>query len=122
MPFGLVRAPRTFQRLMDKVIQGFEYKIALCYIDDIIICARNSYDCITNLELIFNRVRAANLKLKTKKCVLFAEQVSFLGHLITKDGVATDPVKIDSLKDRHPIETSMKLSVRSETRPNLSNN
>ena len=105
MPFGLVRAPRTFQRLMDKVIQGFEYKIALCYIDDIIIYARNSYDCITNLELIFNRVRAANLKLKAKKCVLFAEQVSFLGHLITKDGVATDPVKIDSLKDRHPPRT-----------------
>ena len=37
MPFGLVKAPRTFQRLMDRVIQGLEYDIALAYIDDVIV-------------------------------------------------------------------------------------
>ena len=39
MPFGLVKAPRTFQRLMDRVIQGLEYEMALCYLDDIIVFA-----------------------------------------------------------------------------------
>ena len=105
MPFGLVRAPRTFQRLMDKVIQGLEYKIALCYLDDIIIFASTKLACIDNIEQVLIRLRAANLKLKAKKCVLFAESVSYLGHLITKDGVHTDPAKIESIKNRHPPRT-----------------
>ena len=69
MPFGLVRAPRTFQRLMDRVIQGLEYEMALCYIDDIIIFASSLDQCMDRLVTIFDRLRSANLKLKAKKCI-----------------------------------------------------
>ena len=83
MPFGLVRAPRTFQRLMDKVIRGLEHRIALAYLDDIIVYGATQDECITNLLIVFERLAAAHLKLKPKKCMLFATEVNYLGQVIT---------------------------------------
>ena len=106
MPFGLVRAPRTFQRLMDRVIQGLEYEMALCYIDDIIIFASSLDQCMDRLVTIFDRLRSANLKLKAKKCILFSRQVKFLGHVISEEGITTDPDKVQSVVDWHPPRTT----------------
>ena len=75
MPFGLVRAPRTFQRLMDKVIQGLEYETALCYIDDIIVFGPTIDAVLDRMTVVLERLRAAKLKLKAKNCVLFAKKV-----------------------------------------------
>ena len=106
MPFGLVKAPRTFQRLMDRVIQGLEYRVALAYIDDIIVYARDIDGCIDNMQLVLERLRNANLKLKAKKCILFAHEVEYLGHVITSTGVKTDPKKIEAVKEWHPPRTT----------------
>ena len=105
MPFGLVKAPRTFQRLMDRVIQGLEYKIALAYLDDIIVYGKSIDACLDNMEVVLQRLRDANLKLKAKKCILFAKEVEYLGHVITSDGVHTDPKKIEAVRDWHPPRT-----------------
>ena len=64
MPFGLVRAPRTFQRMMDKLIQGLEYEVALCYLDDIIIFGPTIQSCMDRIQIVLTRMRNANLKLK----------------------------------------------------------
>ena len=66
MPFGLVKAPRTFQRLMDKVIQGLEYETALCYIDDIIVFGPTINSVLDRMTVVLERLRAAKLKLKAK--------------------------------------------------------
>ena len=105
MPFGLVKAPRTFQRLMDRVIQGLEYRVALAYIDDIIVYGRTIDSCIDSMQLVLERLRNANLKLKAKKCILFADEVEYLGHVITGNGVKTDPKKIEAVKEWHPPRT-----------------
>ena len=102
MPFGLVRAPRTFQRLMDRVIRGLSHKIALAYLDDIIVYGASLDKTLENLELIFDRLRQANLKLKAKKCQLFATEVNYLGYVITSKGIKTDPKKIEAIKNWHP--------------------
>ena len=107
MPFGLVGAPRTFQRLMDRVIRGLEYRIALAYIDDIIVYGPTLDACLDNLTVVFGRLSDANLKLKGKKCVLFAQEVNYLGHVITSDGVKTDPKKVEAVALWHP-PTSVK--------------
>jgi hypothetical protein len=44
-------------------------------------------------------MREADLKLSPKKCVFFQRQVSFLGHLISKDDIATDSKKIEDVID-----------------------
>ena len=70
MPFGLVGAPRTFQKMMDRIIRGLEYKIALAYLDDIIVYGATIRECIENLRIVFGRVREAGLKLKPSKSVV----------------------------------------------------
>jgi hypothetical protein len=99
MPFGLCSAPATFQRLMEAVLAGLQWEICLIYLDDIIIAGRTFEDMMVNLEKVFDRLAQAGLKLKAKKCHLFAKQVNFLGHVISEEGVATDPEKTAVIKN-----------------------
>ena len=107
MPFGLCNAPATFERLMETVLSGLQWEMCLVYLDDIIVLGKSFEDMMQNLETVFNRLASAGLKLKAKKCNLFAQKVEYLGHIILEDGVSTDPNKIEVVKDwREP--TSVK--------------
>ena len=99
MPFGLKGAPRTFQRMMDHLLLGLDYKVALAYLDDIIVYGATIEDCMKNLQMVFGRIRGANLKLKAKKCSLFQLETLYLGHIISGDGVRCDPTKIEAVKN-----------------------
>jgi transposase InsO family protein len=94
MPFGLCNAPATFQRLMDIVLSGLNFEICLVYLDDVIIFGSTPEQHLDRLGQVFGRLREANLKLKPSKCRLMQRTVSFLGHIVTQDGVAVDPSKI----------------------------
>lgn len=59
-----------------------------------------------NLTSVFDRLKSANLKLEPKKCVLFQEQVSFLGHIVSHDGIRCNPEKISAVRD-WPTPTSV---------------
>ena len=93
MPFGLCNAPATFERLMETDLAGLLWQICLIYLDDVIVIGKDFGDMIKNLSLIFERLQEAGLKLKPRKCKLFAKKVEFLGHVISKAGVKTDPSK-----------------------------
>ncbi|KAJ3639222.1 hypothetical protein Zmor_004090 [Zophobas morio] len=82
LPFGLCNAPSTFQDLTDRVFHGLKWSCVLVYLDDLIIYSKTSQEHLEKLELVFQRLREANLKLKTEKCVFFAEQVKILGHIV----------------------------------------
>ena len=97
MPFGVTGGPATFQRLIDKILRGLEYKIALAYLDDIVVYGSSVTQCISRLETVFGRLQDANLKLKPKKCVLFQEQILYLGHIVSADGISCDPDKISAV-------------------------
>ncbi|XP_060564385.1 uncharacterized protein LOC132723637 [Ruditapes philippinarum] len=99
MPFGLCNAPATFERLMERVLAGLTWKQCLVYLDDIIAYSKTFEDHLTSLDEIFGRMSEANLKLSPEKCVLFQKQVNFLGHVISSDGVATDPRKIEEVRN-----------------------
>uniref|UniRef100_A0A3B4WDD1 Gypsy retrotransposon integrase-like protein 1 n=2 Tax=Seriola lalandi dorsalis TaxID=1841481 RepID=A0A3B4WDD1_SERLL len=94
MPFGLCNAPATFQRLMDRVLVGLQWETCLVYLDDIIVLGRDITQMLERLVQVFTRLRGANLKLKPSKCCLFREQVSYLGHVVSARGIATDPEKV----------------------------
>ena len=95
MPFGLCNAPATFERLMEGVLGETASPV---YLDDIITHANSFEAAVEDLRRVFTRLRAANLKLKPKKCMLLQRQVSFLGHVVSGSGVATDPEKVDAVK------------------------
>ena len=98
MPFGLCNAPATFERLMDRVLAGLPLNTALVYIDDILVPAKSFEQGIDNLRSVFNRLRAAKLKLAPEKCWLFREEVAYLGHTISRTGISTDPGKIKAVR------------------------
>ncbi|GBN05203.1 Retrovirus-related Pol polyprotein from transposon 297 [Araneus ventricosus] len=91
MPFGLRNAPATFERLMETVLRRLTSEASLVYLDDIIIIERTFEEHLNNIRKVFQRLQKANLKLSPKKCRFFRKEVSYLGHIISSDGVKTDP-------------------------------
>ena len=91
MPFGLSNAPVTFQRLMDLVLAGLQWSQCLVYLDDVIILGRSISEHLANLSLVFERLRQAGLELHLKKCEFLKHEVTYLGHIVSDKGVATDP-------------------------------
>jgi len=98
MPFGMTCAPSVFQRLMDLVLCGLSYEFCLVYLDDIVIYSSSFEEHLVRLELVFERLRYARLKLKPSKCSLFQRKVAFLGHTISESGVAMQEEKIEAVK------------------------
>ena len=99
MPFGLSNAAPTFERLMEKVLIGLHSHILIVYLDDIVIYSSSFEQGLERLELVFTRLRTANLKLKAKKCNLFKKEVIFLRHKISEKGIETDPAKVEAVQN-----------------------
>ena len=104
MPFGLCNAPATFERLMERVLDGLHWRTALVFLDDVIVYGSSFEQELQRLSEVFCRFRAAQLKLSPKKCHLFQKEVRFLGHLVSDEGVSTDPAKISAVRD-WPVPT-----------------
>lgn len=99
MPFGLVNAPATFERLMEHVLSGLHWKTCLIYLDDVICFASTFDEHLSRLECILDRFIEAGLKISPDKCHLFLRKAHFLGHVVSALGVATDPQKIQAVRD-----------------------
>ena len=97
MPFGLCNAPATFQRLMNIVLSGIQWSRCLVYLDDVIVVGRTFKEHVENLGVVLQRLREANLRLKPTKCALCRDEVLYLGHIVSRQGVATDPTKTDKV-------------------------
>ena len=98
MPFGLCNAPATFQRLMQAVLSGLEWRSCFAYLDDILIASRTFDDHLRHLREVFGRLREAGLRLKPKKCLILRNEVPYLGHVISTQGVRPDPSKTEKVK------------------------
>ena len=99
MPFGLVNAPSTFQQLMESVLAGLSGEKCMVYIDDILVPGATWPEHLQNLSQVFERLRSANLKLKSKKCRLAEHEAEYLGYVISEDGLSTDPEKIRAVRE-----------------------
>ena len=107
MPFGLCNAPATFQRAMQLVLRGLLFKTCLCYIDDVIICAKTFEEGIHNIREVLERFRHYNLKLKPKKCAFFQVKLRYLGRLISPDGITISEEHVKCIRD-YPVPRTKK--------------
>lgn len=107
LPFGLCNAPATFERLMDLALSGLNYEVLLVYLDDIIVFSSDLEEHFRRMELLFQRLAAAGLKLKPSKCHLLQREVLFLGHRVNAQGISTDADKIN-LVDKWPVPRNLK--------------
>ena len=105
MPFGLCNAPATFQRMMEEMLGGLRWTKCLVYLDDIIIFGKTLSECEENLCAVLERIREYGLKLKPSKCKLFQKSVKFLGRIVSKEGIATDPEKTEAVQNWPVPET-----------------
>jgi hypothetical protein len=92
-PMGLLGSPASFQRLVEHVLEGIPHVIV--YIDDLIIHTTTHQQHRDTLRLVFDRLRANNLKVNLKKCEFGSTNVSYLGFRLTPDGIKPG---IDKLK------------------------
>ena len=102
MPFGLVGAPATFQRLINSIFAGILGVNVFAYLDDIIIVSKSIPDHIEKLELVLSKLQDAGLKLKLNKCKFFQRKTEFLGHVIDEHGIHTSNDKTQAITD-YPI-------------------
>ena len=107
LPFGLCNAPSTFERMMETLLKGMVGKDCLVYLDDVIVFGRTMWECLARLEDVLGRVAEAGLKLRSDKCHLFEPEVKFLGHVVSKAGIATDPEKLRAV-DQWPRPQDIK--------------
>ena len=98
MPFGATNAPATFQRLMESCIGDLNLNWCIIYLDDVVVYAPTVKEHLVRLEAVFQKLKDAGLKLKPSKCDLFKKSISYLGHVVSEEGVQTDPKKIQAVK------------------------
>ena len=106
MPFGLTNAPASFQCAMNSILEPFLRKFAMVFIDDILIYSPNFVQHLEHLRKVFSVLRTHKFYLKRKKCVFGRPELQYLGHIISKDGVATDPSKTMEMLD-WPVPSSV---------------
>ena len=101
MPFGLANAPSVFQELVSVVLQDLG-KIAMAYLDNIIIFSPSMEEHIKHVQLVFDRSRQHQLKLKISKCKFMQGETQYLGFVINRQGITTDPDKVQVIKNMNP--------------------
>ncbi|XP_063374947.1 uncharacterized protein LOC134662604 [Cydia amplana] len=99
MPFGLRNAPSTFQRLMDKFCRELKAESVFAYLDDLICRSPNFKQHLDDLREIFTRLRYYKLRANRNKCNLACATIKYLGHLITPEGIKTDPDKTKAISE-----------------------
>ena len=99
MPFGLTNAPATFQRLMESCLGELNLSWCIIYLDDIVVFSQTPEEHLVRLQAVFDKLKAAGLKLKPSKCELFKNQINYLGHVVGQEVVTTDPDKIKAVTE-----------------------
>ena len=102
-PFGLSQAPAYFQRLVHEVLKGITF--AFGYLDDILIFSPDNKTHLEHLEVVFQRLKEADLKLKASKCNFFKKHIQYLGHLVSGEGIEPLPEKLEAVRKMPPPTT-----------------
>jgi hypothetical protein len=99
MSFGLTNAPAYFMNLMNKVFMDELDKFVIVFIDDILVYSKSIQEHEQHLRVVLEKLRIHRLYAKFSKCEFCLERVAFLGHILTTEGVAVDPEKVEAVSN-----------------------
>ena len=105
MPFGLCNALAMFQHVMQDYLGELNLNYCLIYLDDLVVYSRTLDDHLYHLCAVFNRFQEHNLKLKPSKCSFFQEEITYLGHRVSTEGVKPSDVNVQKILDTSPPST-----------------
>ena len=97
MPFGLPNGPTTFMDLLNCVFRPYVDRFYVVFIDDILVYSKDRKDHDTHLRVVLETLRNEQLYAKLSKCEFWLREESFLGHIISEEGIWVDPKKIDMI-------------------------
>ena len=114
MSFGLTNAPAAFMSLMNEIFKPYLDLFVIVFIDDILIYSKSRKEHEEHLRIVLELLREKRLYAKFSKCEFWLDSVSFLGHVVSKDGVMVDPSKIEAVKSwvRHTNVSEVRSFVR----------
>jgi hypothetical protein len=103
MSFGLTNAPACFTYMMNSVFMPELDKFVVVFIDDILIYSKTEEEHAQHLQIILTRLREHQLYAKFSKCAFWLEEIQFLGHVLSANGIAVDPSEVkDILEWKRP--------------------
>ncbi|KAL4017964.1 hypothetical protein IC575_021549 [Cucumis melo] len=97
MSFGLTNGPAVFMDLMNRVFKDFLDSFVIVFIDDILIYSKTEAEHEEHLHQVLETLRANKLYAKFSKCEFWLRKVTFLGHVVSSEGVSVDPAKIEAV-------------------------
>ena len=98
MSFGLTNAPAAFMSLMNGIFKPYLDLFVIVFIDDILIYSKSRKEHEEHLKIVLELLREKRRYAKFSKCEFWLDSVSFLGHVVSKDGVMVDPSYIEAVK------------------------
>jgi len=107
MPFGLTNAPASFQGVMNKIFEPLLRKCVLVFMDDILVYSPSLEEHIFHLQQVLQIIKDNKFFIKQSKCIFAHTQLEYLGHIISAQGVATEPSKISAVSS-WPVPTNLK--------------
>ena len=110
MPFGCSGAPSTCARLLDVVLKDVPSSSCVHYFDDVVVHGTNFEEVLDRLDIVLTRLQDAGLTLNPDKCELFRSTITFLGHVVSSDGLRADPEKVRKVREWPQPRTSKELS------------
>jgi hypothetical protein len=99
MTFGLTNAPSTFQSLMNSIFKPFLRKFVLVFFDDILIYKKSSKEYVQHVDRVLQLLEEKQIYAKPSKCAYGVQEVEYLGHIVSHEGVKVDPNKIKSMRE-----------------------
>ncbi|KAJ8774320.1 hypothetical protein K2173_011192 [Erythroxylum novogranatense] len=102
MPFELTNAPAAFMDLMNRVFRPYLDQFVVVFIDDILVYSRNEQDHAEHLRIVLQTLRERQLYAKLSKCDFWLQEISFLGHVVSSEGIRVDPSKIEAIVNWKP--------------------
>ena len=100
LPFGIKSAPEMYQRAMDEMLEGIDHAYAI--MDDILIAGRDITHHDSVLQQVLHRAKSYNLKLNFDKVKVRKQEVPYVGHIISAQGLKPDPEKVRAMKNMPP--------------------
>ena len=91
LPFGLCNGPSTYARLVNLVLDGIPYSVALPYLDDTVVHSATLRQHYTHLDRVLAAMKKGGLKLQPGKCQLFRDRIQYLGHEVSAEGIQPVP-------------------------------
>ncbi|KAL0149260.1 hypothetical protein M9458_055494, partial [Cirrhinus mrigala] len=99
LPFGLTNAPAVFQALINDVLRDMVNRFVFVYLDDILIFSSSLQVHAQHVRQVLKRLLENQLYVKAEKCVFHTKSVSFLGHIISAEGIKADPAKVRAVAE-----------------------